>query len=263
MLGQSFEGVLFRIDRDKAMILSEISDIRAATEEVNRSRAASEKQSKALTASLAELNKKIEAASLTLADIENYKRKMEAENGDLLLQLQDLESSANLLRTNNKSLGCALEEQKQVCCEEGKERSGLLARYRNLELELAGLQEQLSEETIAREDVGRQAGAAGEQVLASRRKYEEAQARAEELEMSKLKLQARLSEAEASMENLHNKLYQLEKKKTMTQTEVEEATAKLYYQQMGSAITYLHSRKICHRERHIQALLSIIDPFRA
>ena len=209
------------------MILSEISDIRAATEEVNRSRAAAEKQSKTLTASLTELNKKIEAASLTLADIENYKRKMEAENGDLLLQLQDLEISANLLSTNNKSLGSALEEQKQVCDDEAKERSGLLSKYRNLELEQAGLQEQLSEETISREDVVRQAAAAGEQILDCRRKYEESQARAEEMEMAKLKLQARLSEAEATMENLHNKLYQLEKKKTKTQTELDEVTTRL------------------------------------
>ena len=209
------------------MILSEISDIRAATEEVNRSRAAAEKQSKTLTASLSELNKKIEAASLTLADIENYKRKMEAENGDLLLQLQDLEISANLLSTNNKSLGSALEEQKQVCDDEAKERSGLLSKYRNLELEQAGLQEQLSEETISREDVVRQAAAAGEQILDCRRKYEESQARAEEMEMAKLKLQARLSEAEATMENLHNKLYQLEKKKTKTQTELDEVTTRL------------------------------------
>ena len=219
--------VLFRIDRDKSMIQTEISDLRMATEEVNRSKAAAEKQNRTLTGNLNDLNKKVEAISLTLADIEHYKRKMEAENGDLLLQLEDLEMSANALSTANKSLTLALGEQQQVCQDEARDRSSLLAKFRNLEHEHDVLREQLSEETVSREDVMRQARAAGEELVSWRQKYDDCQAKAEEMEMSKLKLQGRLSEAEARMENLHNKLYQLEKGKTKTQNELDEATVSL------------------------------------
>merc|ERR1712012_1503975 len=54
-------------------------------------------------------------------------------------------------------------------------------------------------------------------------KYEsDAVAKAEELEMSKMKLQARLTEAEATTENLNGKLQQIERAKGKIQVEIEE-----------------------------------------
>jgi myosin heavy chain 6/7 len=51
-----------------------------------------------------------------------------------------------------------------------------------------------------------------------RQKYEiEGLAKAEELEMSKMKLQARLTEAQGTIENLNLKLIQLEKAKQKLQ----------------------------------------------
>merc|ERR1719400_2744974 len=55
-----------KIEKDKTVIMHEIADARAATDEVNRSKAASEKNVKNLRASLNDLGKKMEKANLTL-----------------------------------------------------------------------------------------------------------------------------------------------------------------------------------------------------
>ena len=63
---------------------------------------------------LNDINKKVEEASLNLADIENGKRRITSENGDLLHQLQELQNAANLLMKTKSALIAALEEQKGV-----------------------------------------------------------------------------------------------------------------------------------------------------
>merc|ERR1712045_338482 len=99
-----------KIEKDKTVIMHETADVRAATDEVNRSKAASEKSLKNLQGTLNELGKKIEEASLTLGDIEAGKRKLAAENADLLRQLQELENSANMLAKLKISLADQLSE---------------------------------------------------------------------------------------------------------------------------------------------------------
>ena len=62
-------------------------------------------------ATLNEQNKKVEEVNLTLGDMEGSKRRITAENADLLRQLQELESNANLLIKTNSALVAALDEQ--------------------------------------------------------------------------------------------------------------------------------------------------------
>merc|ERR1711963_629273 len=64
-----------KIDKDKQLILREIDDIRAATDEINRSKSSAEKSVKSLQASLADICKKIDEATLVLGDYENAKRR--------------------------------------------------------------------------------------------------------------------------------------------------------------------------------------------
>ena len=61
-----------------------------------------------------DINKKVEEANLNLADIENLKRRVTTENGDLLHQLQELQNAANLLLKTKAALVAALDEQKCV-----------------------------------------------------------------------------------------------------------------------------------------------------
>ena len=86
-----------KIEKDKTHIMHEIADVRAATDEVVRSKASGEKSHKNLLDSLNAIGKKVEEANLTLGDYDAAKRKLTAENADVLRQLQELENSANVL----------------------------------------------------------------------------------------------------------------------------------------------------------------------
>merc|ERR1712242_686743 len=65
-----------KIDKDKNQIMHEITDVRAASDEIVRSKASAEKSNKALISNLNDVNKKVEEANLTLGDFENAKRKI-------------------------------------------------------------------------------------------------------------------------------------------------------------------------------------------
>merc|ERR1719369_2289327 len=59
-----------------------------------------------------------------------------------------------------------------------------------------------------------------------RQKYEkEALAKAEDLEMAKMKMQARLAEAQGTIEQMNAKLFQLERARGKLQGEIEEVAA--------------------------------------
>merc|ERR1719361_3193202 len=151
-LARELEQLGERLNEDKSQINHEVVDIRAATDEVTRSKASAEKSNKSLIAQLNEVNKKVEEAILTLGDCENAKRKLAAENADILRQLQELENSANMLAKYKAQLISQLEETKKVADEEAKERHSLLGKYKNLEHEIDGLKEQLDEETGTKEE---------------------------------------------------------------------------------------------------------------
>merc|ERR1712241_1465169 len=114
-----------KIEKDKNTLMHEIQDVRAATDEVSRSKASAEKSNKNLIATLNERNKKVEEANLTLGDFENGKRKMAAENADLLRQLQELENNANMLSKYKIQLVAQLGEVKHIADDEAKERQSL------------------------------------------------------------------------------------------------------------------------------------------
>lgn len=208
--------------------MAEITDVRTATEEVNRSKAAAEKTSKGLTNQLNEINKKVESASLSLCDFENAKRKMAAENSDLLRQLQELENVIYMNVKMKEALTMALNEQKNICDEESRERISLLSKFRNMEHEYESLREHYEEELLKRENISCQLKKALSEVNILRKKYEiDGVQKAEELEMSKMKLQARLTEAHNTLDNLNNKQIQLEKAKEKLQADLNEMLMQL------------------------------------
>ena len=73
-----------KIEKDKAKIQAEKNDGIAAADEIARAKASSEKSNKNLLASLNDLGKKVEECNMTLGDFESQKRRLAAENGDLL-----------------------------------------------------------------------------------------------------------------------------------------------------------------------------------
>merc|ERR1712045_760650 len=203
-----------KVNKDCSQIMAEIQDVRAATDEVGRSKASAEKSQRALTATLTDLSKKIEEVNLNLGDFEQSKRRITAENADLLRQLQELAANASLMTKTKSALVSALDEQKAIADHEAKERVSLLGKFRNMEHMADGLKENYDEEVCAKENLARQLNKALGDADMWRQKYEiDGVAKAEELEMAKMKLQARLSEGQATIEQLGLKLQQLEKAK--------------------------------------------------
>merc|ERR1719481_1871376 len=212
-----------KIEKDKAKIHSEIGDARSAYDELSRAKASAEKSNKALVAQLNDMNKRVEEANMTLGDYESQKRKIAAENGDLLRVAGEINNNIMMVQKIKSALVTNLEEAKSVADNEARERALLLGKYKNLEHELDGIKENLDEETASREEVGRQIVKAEGEASQWRCKYEnEAVAKAEDLEMTKMKLQARLTEAESTIENWNCKLAQIEKARTKLNVEIEE-----------------------------------------
>merc|ERR1712045_1031242 len=96
--------------------------------------------------------------------------------------------------------------------------------------------EALDEEAAGRDNVLRLNAKAEGDAAAMRQKYEqEAVAKAEELEMTKMKLAARNTEAGAAIDNLNAKLAQVEKAKGKIQQEINEMTTNLDQAQVVNA----------------------------
>merc|ERR1712241_1608327 len=225
-----------KIEKDKSNLLHEISDVRAATDEIGRSKASAEKSNKGLLGSLNDANKKVEEANLTLGDFENNKRKIAAENADLLRQLQELENQANMLSKLKAQLQTQLDEARVVADGEAKDRAALLGKFKNLEHELDGVKEHLDEESGIKEDLLRQVAKANNEADMWRSKYEtEGIAKAEDIEMNKLKLQARLTEAQGTIEQLTLKAAQVEKAKAKVAADIEDMAAQADQAQLLNA----------------------------
>merc|ERR1712008_523380 len=162
---------------------------------------------KSLLTSLNDANKKVEEANLTLGDFENNKRKIAAENADLLKAVQELENQANMM-----------------------------AKFKNLEHELDGVKDHLEEESGIKSDLLRQVNKANQESDMWRSKYEtEGVAKAEDIEMNKLKLQMVLTEAQGTIEQLQLKAAQVEKAKAKVAADIDDMAAQADQAQLLNA----------------------------
>jgi len=225
-----------KIEKDKVMIMNEISDSRAATDEVMRSQASVDKSNKAMLETLNAINKKVDDSSLSLGDYATSKNKITADNSDLLRIVGDLDNNLNILAKQKSALEAQLNDVKALCDNEARERGLLLSKYRNLEHEMDGAKAALDEECASRENVLRLISKAQGEAEEWHHKFEvDCVAKSEELEMTKMKLSARLTEAEAAIDNLNAKLNQIEKAKTKIACEVNEMTMSLDQAQVLNA----------------------------
>jgi myosin heavy chain 6/7 len=222
-----------KIEKDKTYIQNEIGDSRCALDEINRAKASAEKSNRALQNQLNDILKKVEEAKYAVNDIENAKRKIAAENADFLRCVGELDNTFNMLLKMKNDLMSQLNEAKAIADNEARERQLLLGKYRNIEHEVDGSKEVLDEETSALDNLNRTLSKAEGEAQLWHRKYEvDAVAKAEELEMGKMKLQARLSEAEMTVTNMQLKLTQIEKVKAKHESELSEMVLNLDHAQI-------------------------------
>merc|ERR550534_3392161 len=225
-----------KIEKDQVLIMNEIADARAATDEVMRAQASADMSNKKMLETLNAINKKVDDANLTLGDFASNKNKIACENSDLLRIVGDLDNNLNILAKQKAALAAQLNDVKALCDNEARERGLLLGKYRNLEHELDGARCALEEESAGRENTLRLVAKAEAESQCWRQKYEtDAVAKGEELEMTKMKLTARLTEAEAAIDNLNAKLNQVEKAKGKIAPEIAEMTSSLDQAQVLNA----------------------------
>merc|ERR1711910_293519 len=86
-----------KIEKDKVLIMNEIADARAATDEVMRAQASADMSNKKMLETLNAINKKGDDANLTLGDFASNKNKISCENSDLLRIVGDLDNNLNIL----------------------------------------------------------------------------------------------------------------------------------------------------------------------
>merc|ERR1719179_54454 len=111
-----------KIDKDKTKIQHEIADARSACDEIMRAKSSSEKSNKKLINQLNASKKKVEEANMTLGDFESQKRKIAAENADLLRAAGEVNNNVNMLQKMKLSLQSALEDAKRLADDESRER---------------------------------------------------------------------------------------------------------------------------------------------
>merc|ERR1712242_214499 len=94
--------------------------------------------------------------NMTLGDFESHKRRLAAENADLLRVVGDLTNNVNMIAKMKASLLSALDDAKHIADSESRERQLLVGKFKNLEHELDGCKELLDEETAPCDDIIRQ-----------------------------------------------------------------------------------------------------------
>lgn len=103
-----------------------------------------------------------------------------------------------------------------------RDRSLLLSKFRNVEAQVDSQRQAVDEEAEGKANLSRVSAKSNAEAQLWRHKYEvEGVAKAEELEESKRKLQARLAECEEVIQSLNEKVTYLEKSKQRLATEVE------------------------------------------
>ena len=149
-----------------------------------------------------------------LQKIRNNNKKLALENADLLKNLQILEAQCNLLVKTKSGLAHSLEEMKGVADHEANERGLLMGKMRNLEHIVDGLKENLNDETVSKDNLAHSVHKAQGEADLWRKRYEtDGLGKIEEMEMSKMKMAARLAENQNLIEQLQLKLNQVDKRK--------------------------------------------------
>ena len=217
-----------KVEKEKHAKNLQIEEVRAAMDVVANEKSTLEKQNRLLEQQRLDITRRGEEANLTLSDYDNSRKKVVIENAELLHSIEELENNNAVLGKLRQTLTQQLDEVNKIAETEAKERTFLLGKYRNLEHELDGLKTGFDEEVGAKENVMRQCAKAQGDADMWRQKYEiDGMAKAEELAMAQLKLQARLSESQNMIDQLQMKLSQLEKNKSKLQADAQEMTVQL------------------------------------
>lgn len=213
---------LDRAEKEKAKFQSEVYELLAQVDSLNKDKFVQIKQVEKLEVHITELNVRIEELNRTIIDITAHKVRISQENIELIKEVQDLKVNIENVTYLRSQVVTQLEDCRRRLEDEDRRRSTLEAQLHQVGLDLDAVRTQLDEESEIRLDLERQVVKITGEAQGWRNKYEtEAAARAEEIEEIRRKYTARIQEQEEHIETLLVKLNTLEKVKSRLQSEVE------------------------------------------
>ena len=195
------------------------------------------------------LEKKLNQDENMLKSVYEDNKKLTSENAVKRNQAAVLQHQVSMLSGERAQLATQLDIAKKEEDTEERERLSLLARYKTLEHEYDGIKEQYDDERMEKDDLVHLLQKAVSDVTLWQSKYEkEVVERLEELEATKLKLQARLAEAEDVMINQGKKLQIEEERKENLVRNLEDLRRKL---ELNTCLLSQADRQTKQKEREI------------
>merc|ERR1712136_620481 len=186
------------LEKEKQGLSRELLDLTQQHDGVVKAKAAAEKLSKQL--------------ELQLTD-SSAKQRLQAENGELLRQLEDAEHQIGALSKLRQQLGHQLEDTKRALEEESRAKTALASAFKNAQADLDAVKETLEEEVESKAEMTRALSKATTEAQMWRTKYEqEGIARAEELEEAKSRLACEVEDLMIDVERANANAAAMEKK---------------------------------------------------
>merc|ERR1712179_855585 len=143
-----------KIDKEKEIMKREGEELKSHFDRLTIDKAHSEKQGKNLQAQILEVQAKYDECYRCIGDYENNKKKISSENTDLVRQLEDLEAQIHSLSKLTITYGAQPSDMQNAAKVENRDRVSILNKYRNLEHDFEGLQEQLHEDAETKHALG-------------------------------------------------------------------------------------------------------------
>ena len=234
-----------KTERDILAVEMEIHDTKTGHEKAVYDVTLGEKNLKALKENLTKLMKKIESDTDNLKCLDDQNKKLVIENGIKLEDTKVLLHRKSVLDAENNSLSCLLDTAKYECDNEERERQSILTKYRTIEHEYDGIKEQYDDEQMEKEEALQLLHKSLTDSAIWRNKYEkEVVEKIEDLEMTKIKLQTRLTESEDIIECQSKKLQTMEERKVIAMKALEENIKKVevmnyHYAEAEKRVKYL------------------------
>jgi len=217
-----------KTERDIVAVEMEIHDTKTGHEKAVYDISLGEKNLKALKDNLAKTMKKIESDTDNLKSFGDLNKKLIIENGTKLEDTKVLLTRKSAFEAETNSLQSLLDTAKHECENEERGRQSLLTKYRTVEHEFDGIKEQYDDEQMEKEDMLQLLHKSLTDASIWRNKYEkEVVEKIEDLEMTKIKLQTRLTESEDIIECQSKKLQTMEDRKIFVMKALEEITRKV------------------------------------
>merc|ERR1719436_2197868 len=230
-----------KAEKDKAGMERDLQEARSSLEDAVREKAELDKNGKLLQASIVDTNQKLDEMARALNEADSQKKRLEVEKQDLERQIDEGDNSLAQLNKTKISLTTQLEDTKRLGEAEARDRSALLAKFKNLTTELENTRERIEDEHNRKSDALKALSKAQAEIQLWRSRYEtEGMGRVDELEMSRNKLQARISEAEETVESLSVKIANGEKSKGRMQSDLEELS--MDYERTHAAAVIIEKR---------------------